>query len=220
LFGLLPRARNLLNLIEGFISLRFTLLIGALARCSAGLLVGKQQKQTSLASVRELPLNHTVSSSPSLPLGLDPTMESIVTLDYETWERERATVGKWGLSGHQLELLSGSYFFFCCLFCLLFCFSVAVCISPLLLLFFFFNLTILTLCIGFSAGVAGIVSGHPLDTVRVRNKECLVFFLPTHVLALISHTQIRMQTNPTREGVFSRLFKMVRAEGVSLNQTL
>lgn len=78
-------------------------------------------------------------------------MESIVTLDYETWERERATVGKFGLSGHQLELLSG-----------------------------------------FSAGVAGIVSGHPLDTVR-----------------------IRMQMNPTREGVFTRLFKMVRVEGLT-----
>lgn len=76
-------------------------------------------------------------------------MESIVTLDYETWERERSQVGKWGLSGHQLELLSG-----------------------------------------FSAGVAGIISGHPLDTVR-----------------------IRQQTSSTRDGVFSILSKMVRKEG-------
>lgn len=48
----------------------------------------------------------------------------------------------------------------------------------------------LELLSGFVAGVAGIATGHPLDTVR-----------------------IRQQTAPTSEGTFARLFKIMKTEG-------
>lgn len=50
----------------------------------------------------------------------------------------------------------------------------------------------LELLSGFVAGVAGIGTGHPLDTVR-----------------------IRLQTSPSPEGTFRRLFQMVKTEGLS-----
>lgn len=48
----------------------------------------------------------------------------------------------------------------------------------------------LELLSGFIGGVSGIVTGHPLDTVR-----------------------IRQQTSPSRDGTFTRLYKVVKHEG-------
>lgn len=65
-------------------------------------------------------------------------MESLVAIELDIWDEcEKRT--PFGLAGNRLELMSGVF------------------------LSFFDGLNIA----GFVAGVAGIVTGHPLDTVRV-----------------------------------------------------